>query len=355
MASLSKGIWSNFSKRSPSLAIKSKKLQEAVLSPHLPHGPVSLKKGASRIRYNSPVGMDEIYPLAYNALQEESAKTYQKIELIEKKIAEVGNGKAKEELEQKRENLLVEAEKNNPEVVYRSMFATNSVDRTQPVYRRFLEEKWKGYNRMLTMQRLETLGVIPDTMPTLNPEIEVNVVFPCNSLSRKIEPGTILSSNVTSRPPSFEIIEFKKSKNDLYTILVVDPDIPDVENDAYKTELLWALKDVPASNDDPIIDAKKLISHPECELVSYIPSVPEKNTGNHRISAWVFRQADGKKLKAANKAPEREGFDIRKFSTDNNLKAIGAHVWRSAWDRNTENVRRMYGLPKGRIFTRERS
>ena len=136
---------------------------------------------------------------------------------------------------------------------------------------------------------------------------------------------------------------------------MVDLDVPDVENDSYKTELLWALKDVPASNEDPIIDAKKLISHSECELVSYLPSVPEKNTGNHRIAAWIFRQADGKKLTAADKAPERERFDIRKFSKDNNLKAIGAHVWRSTWDRNTENVRKMYGLPSGRIFTRDRN
>ena len=341
MASLAKGIWSNFSKRSPSLAIKNKKLQEALLSPNLPHGPISLKKGSSKRRYNSPVSMEEIYPLAYKVLEEESAKVYKKIEQIEVRIAGAKSNSDKKGLKQKRNDLLVEAEKSNPEVVYRSLFASNSVDRTQPVYRHFLEEKWKAYSRMLTMQRLETLGVIPDTMPTLEPEVEVKVMFPCNSLFRTIEPGTILSSNVTFRPPSFEIIEFKESKNDLYTVLVVDLDVPDVENDSYKTELLWALKDVPASNEDPIIDAKKLISHSECELVSYLPSVPEKNTGNHRIAAWIFRQADGKKLTAADKAPERERFDIRKFSKDNNLKAIGAHVWRSTWDRNTENVRKM--------------
>ncbi|GME97739.1 unnamed protein product [Ambrosiozyma monospora] len=283
MASVSKGIWSNFAKRSPSLAVKNKALQKALLSPSLPNGPVSLKQRSSKMRYNSPIGLDEIYPLAYQLLEKQSESIYKEVEQIEKQISESKDQEQLQQLHKQQEELLVQAELNNPEVIYNANYHTKSLDRTQPVYRHFLSEKWKSYSRMLTMQRLETLAVIPDSLPTLDPQVEVNLKFPHNNVERVIEPGTVLSSNVTQKPPSLEIVEFKESVNDKYTVLVIDLDTPDVENDSFKTTLQWGLKDVVLSNTDPIIDAKKLIKNPEWEFVEYLPPTPEKNTEIHLI------------------------------------------------------------------------
>ncbi|VEU20371.1 DEKNAAC101205 [Brettanomyces naardenensis] len=353
MSSVSKGIWSNFARRSQSLALRNRNLQKALLSPTLPHGPVSLKKRSSKDKYQSPIGMDEIYPLAYQYLESQSEKTYKKIEEIEKQLEEVADSTTKSQLKDRKTQLEVDAEVNNPEIIYNSLFGTNSIDRTQPVYRHYLEKQWKDYGRMLIMQRLETLAVIPDTLATLDPQVDVRLKFPGNNIERWIEPGDILSSNATCRPPSLEVIEFKESKNDLYTVLIVDPDTPDVENDSFSTTLHWGLKNVALSNEDGVIDAKKLVGNPEYEFVSYLPPTPEKNTGNHRIAVWVFRQAEGKKVDEG--AVERGSFDIRKFAEENELTAVGAHLWRSVWDRNTENVRKMYGLGRGRIFSRDRN
>lgn len=350
--SLPQGIWSNFTKRASSLGVANKSIQKALLNAKLPNGPASLKKRSSKVKYQSPEGMDEIYPLAYKYLQEQSEKSYHRAESLERGIQGTKDEALKQKLADKRTQMLIDAERFNPEVVYNSEFATKSLDKTQPVYRWVLEQKWKEYGRMLTMQRLESLGVIPDTMPTLEPEVDVKLQFPCNNVETFVEPGTILSSNVTCRPPSFDVTEFRESVDDLYTILIVDPDVPDVATDGYTTSLLWALKDVPASNSDTVIDAKKLTANPGCELVSYQAPTPEKNSGNHRISVWVYRQS--KKLGELS-APSRESFDIRQFASEHDLKAVGAHVWRSAWDRNTEKVREMYGLPHGRVFTRERN
>ncbi|QPG73989.1 hypothetical protein FOA43_001306 [Brettanomyces nanus] len=346
--SLSKGIWSTFNRRSPSLALRNKKLQKALLSPNLPEGPFSLKKRSSKIRYISPTGMDEIYPLAYQFLEKQSADVYKKIENMEKKC----NVEQSDELKRTLTKLQVEAEENNPEVVYNAMFGSNLVDRTQPVYRHYLEQKWKDYGRMLIMQRLESLAVIPDTLPTLEPQVEVKMKFPCNNVERWIEPGDILSSNVTSRPPMLEVIEFEECKRGLYTVLVVDPDSPDVENDSYSTTLHWGLKNVELSNQDGIIDARKLVKNPDCEFASYLAPTPEKNTGKHRFSVWIFRQK--KEIDGFREPVGRERFDIRKFTADNELHAVGAHVWRSIWDRNVNNVRKMYGMGEGRVFAREK-
>lgn len=342
-SSVSRGIWSNFTNRSKSLAIKNAKLQKAVLSPDLPNGPVSLKALSSKRKYYSPIDLDKIYPLAYEILEKESEKIYSKIEDLKKKGSE-----NVEEIN----DLLVEAEINNPEVVYNSLYAANTIDLTQPVYRHYAKKQWESYNKMITMQRLETLSIIPDTLPTLEPEVDVHMKFPHNNVDTWVEPGSILSSNVTSKPPIFKITEFKESKNDLYTILIVNPDTPDVENNSYTTTLHWALKDVELSNNDSIIDIQKLDSNPQYSIVDYLPPTPEKNLGKQRFAVWIFRQ-DGKLNEKTSKIENINNFQIREFVENNKLQAVGAHAWRSVWDLNVENVRKEYGLPAGRIFSRD--
>ncbi|ODQ48809.1 hypothetical protein PICMEDRAFT_70411 [Pichia membranifaciens NRRL Y-2026] len=349
---VSRGIWSKFANRSTTLNVKSAALKNALLSPNLPKGPVSLKANASKLKYHSPLGLDKIYPLAYELLEKQSESIYESIVQLDKEAENIKDEAELKRLSQQKQELLAAAEAENPEVVYNSLFATNAVDRTQPVYRHYLKEQWKSYKRMLTMQRLETLAVIPDTLATLEPEVDVQLKFPHTNVDTWIEPGEVLSSNVTSRPPALEIVEFKESTKDLYTVLIVNPDTPDVENDSFTTTLHWGLKDVELTNSDCIIDIKKLDQHPEYTLVDYLPPVPEKNLGKQRFAVWVFRQ-DGK-LDSALAAVERENFDIRKFVAGNKLAPIGAHIWRSTWDLNTDNVRKMYGLPQGRVFSRDR-
>ncbi|CDK26821.1 unnamed protein product [Kuraishia capsulata CBS 1993] len=350
--SLAKGVWSQFSRRSPSLGVSSKALKTALLSPDLPNGPVSFKKRSSKIQYQSPIGMEQVYPLAYEMMEKRSEQVYAKIDQITEEINSAEDGSdLKIKLLAKKDKLLADAEKFNPEVLYKVQFATNSLDVTQPVYRRALKEKWESYAKMLTMQRLETLNVIPDTLPTLEPEVDVKIRFAHNAIETYVEPGKILSSNVTSKPPVIEITEFEEVQHELYTVLIVNPDIPDIENDTFSTTLHWGLKDIPLSNVDNVIDPKKLLEDETRELISYLPPTPEKNAPTNRLAVWVFRQ-NGVPLEKVEVT--REFFNIREFVEQNNLQAVGAHVFRSTWDRNVNRVRELYGLPKGRIFHRVR-
>lgn len=68
------------------------------------------------------------------------------------------------------------------------------------------------------MQRLSQMHIFPDILPLLDPNVDVPVRF----RGRDVQPGTILSSSYTERPPTLKIIPFKPEEM-LCTVLVVDP------------------------------------------------------------------------------------------------------------------------------------
>ena len=92
------------------------------------------------------------------------------------------------------EELQIETELRNPEVLYNIEYnSADVIDKSQPIYRKLLKEN--GRNTICcTMQRLEQLHVIPDTLPTLVPEADVKVKFSHNvehEFRDWIAPGSI--------------------------------------------------------------------------------------------------------------------------------------------------------------------
>lgn len=339
-------VWSPSASRASSLSIRSEPIRKCILEGTPSTGPPSLKRRSNRIKYNSPEKIDDTFKLCYDFLQERAVKTYEQA------------SQAEDPLEAER--LLVKAELDNPEVQYNFQYHEkiendpNFIDYEQPVYRYLGKEHWESSAQMLLMQRLETLKVIPDTLPTLVPRTEVNLRFPFSTgVNKWVEPGELLSSNSTMFPPVFKIQEYEllDPKKQLYTVLVVNPDEPDLENDSYRTTLNYGLSNLQISYNDNVVDPRK---YNESNVIAdYLPPVPEKNVGKQRFAVWVFRQRD--RLQTDPAALDRHNFDIRQFAANHQLLPVGAHVWRSEWDSNVENVRQKYGLPKGRVFTRVRS
>ncbi|CCF57173.1 hypothetical protein KAFR_0C01800 [Kazachstania africana CBS 2517] len=344
-------VWSDFTSRSRSLEISSKKIKESLLKGTPATGPPTIHRKFNRYKYKSPEYIDETFKISLDFLEQRASESYHYAKLQK-------NPKLREEL-------LVKAEINNPEVQYNFQFSDkldnnpNLIDYEQPVYRYLGKKNWESYGQMLLMQRLETLNVIPDTLPTLLPKVDVNVKFPYSTgINKWIEQGEILSSNVTSMEPVIKIQEFELiNPEQLYSILIVNPDEPDLSNDSFKTTLCYGLANLKVSYNDNIIDTRK-ISESNL-LAEYSPPVTEKNAGIQRYSVWVFRQNidnDGKciHIDIPNTKLDRNNFNIREFVKHNQLEAVGAHVWRSEWDSNVKNVRESYGLPAGRVFSRVR-
>lgn len=331
-----------------SLKIKNPRMKRAIIDGYEKFsGPPSLKSRTSRIRYITPAGLDDAFPLAYKIIQDNQHLNYSKATKLQQQLNDVSKEDTEtiKNLKFELENTFVAAEIDNPEVQYN--FKIGQIDWDQPVYRYLAKKKWMDYELLVLMQRLESMAVIPDTEPTLEPSVQVKLQFP-GFVNKWVSPGTILPSAVCSRPPHLVIQEFEENLNGLYTVLIVDPDTPDIENDSFNTTLHWAITNISLSMKNPVVNTEK-----STELISYLPPIPEKNTGNHRYSVWVYRQ---KNKIDVERIPDnlivRHGFEIREASKKLELIPVGAHLWRSHFDRTTESVRERYGLSPGRVFTR---
>ncbi|KAH3688826.1 hypothetical protein WICPIJ_000186 [Wickerhamomyces pijperi] len=308
-------------------------------------GPPSLRSRKYKQRYSSPEGINEAFDVAYDFLKSKSEAAYAK-------AAEAKDPQEKAQLE-------TQAELHNPEVNFNFAYNeklendTQYIDYELPVYRELKKKHWENYGQMLTMQRLETLAAIPDTLPTLEPKAEISLKFQNHTgVNRWVEAGKKLSSNATTFPPSVKIQEFDaldltKGK---YTILIVNPDVPDIENNTYKTQIAWGLSNLSITYNDNFINPAKLLKDEGKynEIISYLPPVPEKNLPAQRFVTWVFRQGE----QSLDIQLQKRDFDIRQFVEDFKLEAIGAHIWRSEWDLNVREVRELYGLPQGTVFAK---
>ncbi|EJS42289.1 mrpl35p [Saccharomyces arboricola H-6] len=346
-------IWSDFTTRPSSLSIQSSKVKNYLFQEKPSIDPPSIKRRSNRIKYSSPEHINEIFKMSYDFLEKRSNMFY--------KLSK----KTKNPL--KKDALLTKAEINNPEVQYNFQFneklenIKTIIDYDIPVYRHLGKQHWESYGQMLLMQRLETLSAIPDTLPTLEPRVEVNIKFPFSTgVNKWIEPGESLSSNVTSMCPVIKVQEYDHVdvERQLYTVLIVNPDVPDLTKDSFKTGLCYGLANIKLNYNDNLIDPRKFDS--SNIVADYLPPVPEKNAGKQRFVVWVFRQplaADEQNtnfLEINQKEISRDDFDIRKFTEKHNLDPVGAHIWRSEWDANVAVVREKYALPPGRVFTRVR-
>lgn len=350
------GVWTQSQNRPSSLKLIDSKTYEDIFNGINPEkGPGSIAKPEELRAYHSPHHIDDTFKLAYNVLEAESEDYYKQIESLKERLNKVQDQKETDLIKNHIDKLLIKAERQNPEVLYNIEYFQDKIDKNQPVYREFLKNKWESHDLMVSMQRLEQLCVIPDTLPTLDPKVEVKVKFPHNvdpSFAGWVTPGEILPSFAVSQPPTIEIQEFDRIDTEqLYSVIVINPDTPDLTTNSFKTTLQYGLCNVPLNNVDNIISPAKLLANGDkYTFKEYEPLLPEKNAQTQRACLWVFRQSGPLSLDSISS----DKFDVREFTSENNLTAVGAHVWRQHFDRSVNDLRSKFGLNKGRVFHRVR-
>ncbi|KAK9463183.1 phosphatidylethanolamine-binding protein [Lipomyces oligophaga] len=337
----------------------------------------SLRTARAKNLYNKHEGLSDAFRNASSYLETLREKHYEEViealgeieatlgqngangvdDLLTKNVDAYGKVKS---LTKKVELLRQQAEENGPEPYLQ--FKRDEMDMRFPIYRHYALENWKNFDLIQLVDRLETLHVIPDTLPLLNPTQAVRIRFP-GDRAYWIDPGRVLSTKVTKNPPEFEINNFS-DKEDVYTILIVDPDVPDPAGDTFKTMLHYLITGVRASGNSPAPDFSDARV-----LASYLPPHPEKNSGTHRYCVWVFAHLEGKPLNVSGdiedwseilsgkrelSLEERDHFNIRSFQEFFKLKDVGAHLYRCKYDSETDNVRREFGLGTGNVWSRQR-
>lgn len=254
------------------------------------------------------------------------------------------------------------ADINDPLVKKR--FEDGMGDMSKPIYRHLADKKWRSYAREILLQRIHQMNVVPDLLPSIDPVVSTSLMFPVKATPwkrRNIPHGEIVESAVSEMPPVLKIQPYEKGEK-LVTIAVMNPDVPDVENDDFSYRCHFLAVNVPISPEGALVKFDKLgedqVVHP------WLPAFSQKGAPYQRMSIFVLEQpaaekvpigsgevAPSKSLEVAKvkesrggKYAEREGFTLRSLVMALGLKPIGVDLFRTEWDEGTKGVMKRAGI-----------
>ena len=223
-----------------------------------------------------------------------------------------------------------------------------SGDMNRPIYRHLADKKWREYKRLILMQRISQMYIVPDMLPHLDPTAEVKLGFG----RRDVQPGEFVDSRVSESPARLKVQVFDKGER-LVTVAVVDSDVPDENKDSFGSRCHFLAVNIPISpttTSIPLVklDEKEQIVHP------WLPPFAQKGAPYHRLGVFVVQQNATEGGQDARLQPEtlrkiksyqRDGFTMRRFLSDQTLlKPIGTHLFRSQWDEGTDEVVQRAGI-----------
>lgn len=209
----------------------------------------------------------------------------------------------------------------------------------RPIYRYLADKQWRSYRRLLLVQRITQMNLIPDLLPHLDPTAEVSLAFG----PRAVSPGEFLDSRITETPPKLRIQVFNKGER-LVTIVAVDPDVPNETKDGFDYRCHFLAANVlvtPTVTSVPFSRLKPL----DQIALPWLPPHAQKGAPYHRLSILVLEQpAVSNHLDLSASKINRDGFNLRSFIDRYHLEPIGVNLFRTKWDENMDEVMQRHGL-----------
>ncbi|CAG8534491.1 6753_t:CDS:2 [Scutellospora calospora] len=280
------------------------------------------------------LGINHAYDEALKYILQDKENKYQQIKQIDEQINKLSkaterNDEITQELDllyKKKHNLQALAEVNDPEVRWR--FKNDIVDMSVPVYRYLKEKHWKSGPLPKLVERITQMYVVPDVFPDLEPTMCLELKFG----EEFVEPGCFQRPIRTINPPTIIMNSFH-IETCLYTLIMVDPDMPDVANKSFQTQWHWLITNIP-------ISATKTDISGGTEILQYIPPHPPKGTKYHRYTLGVFEQPDGK----IETTRMDLSMNVRDFASQYNLKLRGVTFFREVWDKDVSSIYNRLGI-----------
>ncbi|KAJ7226138.1 phosphatidylethanolamine-binding protein, partial [Mycena pura] len=291
-----------------------------------------------------------------------------------------------EDMREKLHILDVQSEVNLPEV--RWSVANGMADMSVPSHRHLVEQRWRKDGDLdLLMERIHQMHVVPDVLPVLHPSLDLHLtarLLPVhfdalmhrNRAQRRVNtfkdvvPGNYLTPRQTRALPKLYANVFHTDVR-LYTMLMVDPDVPDEETRTFTTFLHWLKPNIPLSATHtgriPLLNTH----------TRYVPPHPQRGTPYHRYVTLLLPQPPlpGKKYNRSTEAlmtaqqarlaqslrdqaaadaaraaaipvvadAGRLRFDVRAFAREWGLNGAvggGVHMFREVWDKDVGAVYR---------------
>ncbi|GAA6020577.1 hypothetical protein JCM11491_000802 [Sporobolomyces phaffii] len=226
------------------------------------------------------------------------------------------------------EKLEVEAWSNDPETRWNAK--NGNADMSKPVYRFLAERKWRKEGDLaILMQRVTQMSVTPDLLPEITPEADLRIRVG----HEQIVPGVF--TNPAETREGIEVsTQVYHADERLYTLLLVDPDVPDEINQSFTTFAHWIVPNISLSaTSSPILPLSSLPN-----TLPYVPPHPQNGTPYHRYTVLLFAQADNATLELNEHEIERLDFDVRDFAAQHKLEAKGVSFFRQKWDKSVSKI-----------------
>ncbi|MCJ1317829.1 hypothetical protein MMC15_003156 [Xylographa vitiligo] len=246
------------------------------------------------------------------------------------------------------EELKVLADVNDP--LIKKRFEDGLGDMNRPIYRYLADRKWREYKRLVMMQRISQMHIVPDVLPHLDPIAEVSLAFG----RRNVQPGEFVDSRISETAPRLNVQLFEKGEK-LITLVVLDSDVPNVEKDAFEYRCHFLATNIPLSPTTTSLPFSMLSKESQVVL-PWLPPHAQKGSPYHRLSIFVLQQPEGNALdvEAIRTREKRDGFNLRSFNDRHLVKPIGVHLFRTIWDEGTEGVMKRAGLEGANIELRRK-
>ncbi|KAH9456537.1 hypothetical protein Pst134EB_012737 [Puccinia striiformis f. sp. tritici] len=219
------------------------------------------------------------------------------------------------------ERLEILSEVNDVQVRKNHNSGSDQVDMSKPMYRFLEQQRWRkdGQLGRLT-ETVHPLRVFPDLFPSIDPTVDLRIKF-----EHTYSVGTYQTVNVgsflpSSKRPVMQAQVFYPEPR-FYTIVMVDPDVPDPRNHLFTTFLHWVRTNVSMSaTTNGQLDL--IPTQPEAEELKYVGPHLAEGSATHRYTIMLFEQSGPIDLSVhSHHSLERKGFSLRRFSKDLDLHA----------------------------------
>ena len=198
-------------------------------------------------------------------------------------------------------------------------------------------------------QRITQMAVVPDILSHLDLTADVRLGFKRHN----VQPGDVVDSRVSEIPPKLSVQVFDKGER-MVSVVVIDPDVPDLDNDSFYHRCHYFAANVPISPTSTSVPLSFL--SPESQvLLPWLPPHAQKGSPYHRLAVLVLQQPPGEAAMLPMRHDlDRERFNIRSYQNTYHLKPIGAFLFRTQWDEGTAEVMARVGLPGADIELKRR-
>ncbi|KAI7944539.1 hypothetical protein MJO28_010234, partial [Puccinia striiformis f. sp. tritici] len=221
------------------------------------------------------------------------------------------------------ERLEILSEVNDVQVRKNHNSGSDQVDMSKPMYRFLEQQRWRKDGQLghilscsyqqfqyhmnkIDMEKTETsscfskqkvgnvhpLRVFPDLFPSIDPTVDLRIKFEHTysvGTYRTVNVGSFLPSSKSTKRPVMQAQVFYPEPR-LYTIVMVDPDVPDPRNHSFTTFLHQVRTNVSMSaTTNGQLDLTP--TQPEAEELKYVGPHPAEGSATHRYTIMLIEQS----------------------------------------------------------------